>query len=66
MLENHQEQLDKKSMVLARCKSQTAKDFVVDFVKKEKLTRLKSLNSRAIVPSSSTSCYSLPTSFEKF
>jgi len=66
VLENHQEQVDKKSMVLGRCKSQTAKDSVVDFVKKEKLTRLKSLNSRAIVPSSPTSCYSLPTSFEKF
>uniref|UniRef100_A0A0A0KD41 DUF6857 domain-containing protein n=2 Tax=Cucumis sativus TaxID=3659 RepID=A0A0A0KD41_CUCSA len=34
-------------------------------VKKEPLTRLKSLNSRSI-PSSPTSCYSLPSSFEKF
>ena len=34
-------------------------------VKKEPLGRMKSLNSRSI-PSSPTSCYSLPTSFEKF
>ncbi|RVW20728.1 hypothetical protein CK203_110780 [Vitis vinifera] len=33
--------------------------------KKETLARLKSSNSRSI-PSSPTSCYSLPTSFEKF
>jgi hypothetical protein len=67
MLENHQEQLDKKSLVFGRSKSQTTKDSsVVDFVKKEKLSRLKSLNSRSIVPSSPTSCYSLSPSFEKF
>lgn len=61
-----EEQSDKKSMVFARCKSQTAKA-CVDVLKKEKLTRLKSLNSRStIVPSSPTSCYSLPNSFEKF
>ncbi|XP_027928650.1 uncharacterized protein LOC114185236 isoform X2 [Vigna unguiculata] len=34
-------------------------------VKKESLTRLRSTNSRSI-PSSPSSCYSLPTSFEKF
>ncbi|POO03589.1 hypothetical protein TorRG33x02_007940 [Trema orientale] len=34
-------------------------------LKKESLSRMKSLNSRSI-PSSPTSCYSLPTSFEKF
>ncbi|XP_045823734.1 uncharacterized protein LOC123916340 [Trifolium pratense] len=67
VLDNHQEQLDKKSLVFGRSKSQTTKDSsVVDFVKKEKLPRLKSLNSRSIVPSSPTSCYSLSPSFEKF
>ncbi|KAL5055774.1 hypothetical protein RYX36_036456 [Vicia faba] len=66
VLENHQQHLDKKLMVFGRCKSQTTKDSVVDFVKKEKLARLKSLNSRTMVPSSPTSCYSMPTTFEKF
>ncbi|CAI8616700.1 unnamed protein product [Vicia faba] len=66
VLENHQQHLDKKLMVFGRCKSQTTKDSVVDFVKKEKLARLKSLNSRTTVPSSPTSCYSMPTTFEKF
>ncbi|KAJ1424485.1 hypothetical protein SESBI_11679 [Sesbania bispinosa] len=34
-------------------------------VKRESFSRLKSMNSRSI-PSSPSSCYSLPTSFEKF
>ncbi|KAL2328873.1 hypothetical protein Fmac_022300 [Flemingia macrophylla] len=58
---NNEEQSNKK--LFAKSKSQTTKG-VVD-VKKEPLGRLKSFNSRAI-PSSPTSCYSLPTSFEKF
>ncbi|KAG4973898.1 hypothetical protein JHK87_030719 [Glycine soja] len=64
---NNEDQLDKKAMLFAKSKSQTTKAAaanVVD-VKKEPLARLKSLNSRTI-PSSPTSCYSLPTSFEKF
>ncbi|TKY67474.1 hypothetical protein E2542_SST10368 [Spatholobus suberectus] len=63
---NNEEQLDKKPVLFARSKSQATKAVanVVD-VKKEPLVRLKSLNSRTI-PSSPTSCYSLPTSFEKF
>ncbi|XP_027354042.1 uncharacterized protein LOC113864484 isoform X1 [Abrus precatorius] len=62
----YEEHLDKKPVFLAKSKSQTTKAAanVVD-VKKEPLARLKSLNSRSI-PSSPTSCYSLPTSFEKF
>ncbi|XP_061357534.1 uncharacterized protein LOC133301847 [Gastrolobium bilobum] len=62
----NEEQLDKKPVVFARCKPQTRKSALnVDDVKKEPLVRLKSLNSRSI-PSSPSSCYSLPTSFEKF
>ncbi|RDY12684.1 hypothetical protein CR513_02497, partial [Mucuna pruriens] len=63
---NNEEQLDKKPVLFAKSKSLTTKAAanVVD-VKKEPLARLKSLNSRTI-PSSPTSCYSLPTSFEKF
>lgn len=57
---------DRKTPSLTRSKSQLTKqalNIVVD--KKETLSRLKSSNSRSI-PSSPTSCYSLPTSFEKF
>ncbi|KAK7262608.1 hypothetical protein RJT34_30183 [Clitoria ternatea] len=65
----NEELLDKKTMLLAKSKSQISTTTKVagnvDDVKKEPLARLKSLNSRAI-PSSPTSCYSLPTSFEKF
>ena len=60
------EQGDKKTPSLTRSKSQLSKqalNVVVD--KRETLLRLKSSNSRSI-PSSPTSCYSLPTSFEKF
>lgn len=60
------EQGDKKTPSLSRSKSQLSKqslNVVID--KKETLARLKSSNSRSI-PSSPTSCYSLPTSFEKF
>jgi len=62
-----EEQLDKKPAVFAKSKSQTTKAVAANTVdvKKEQLARLKSFNSRAI-PSSPTSCYSLPTSFEKF
>ncbi|ESW03926.1 hypothetical protein PHAVU_011G052900 [Phaseolus vulgaris] len=65
---HNEEQLDKKPAVLAKSKSQTTKAVAANNtidVKKEPLARLKSFNSRA-TPSSPTSCYSLPTSFEKF
>ncbi|XP_047151227.1 uncharacterized protein LOC124823133 isoform X2 [Vigna umbellata] len=64
---HNEEQLDKKPALLAKSKSQTTKAVTANTVdvKKEPLARLKSFNSRAI-PSSPTSCYSLPTSFEKF
>ncbi|QCD88471.1 hypothetical protein DEO72_LG3g3019 [Vigna unguiculata] len=64
---HNEEQFDKKPALLAKSKSQTTKAVTANTVdvKKEPLARLKSFNSRAI-PSSPTSCYSLPTSFEKF
>ena len=59
------EQLDKKMGPFGRSKSQPLKLASNVEAKKESLVRLKSLNSRSI-PSSPTSCYSLPSSFEKF
>lgn len=59
---------DKKgASSFGRSKSElaTMKPSLAVEVKKEHLTRVKSLNSHSI-PSSPTSCYSLPTSFEKF
>ncbi|XVE84480.1 hypothetical protein DITRI_Ditri17bG0016900 [Diplodiscus trichospermus] len=56
-----EDQLDKKSACLTRSKSQLTKTDT----KKESLGKLKALSSRSI-RSSPTSCYSLPTSFEKF
>ncbi|KAE8646720.1 uncharacterized protein LOC101214568 [Cucumis sativus] len=60
-----EDKIDKRASPLSRSKSQMSKLTVNVDVKKEPLTRLKSLNSRSI-PSSPTSCYSLPSSFEKF
>ncbi|KAI4324343.1 hypothetical protein L6164_023890 [Bauhinia variegata] len=60
-----EEQLDKKSTLFGKSKSQSTKPALKVNVKRESLARLKSLNSRSI-PSSPTSCYSLPSSFEKF
>lgn len=78
VLENHaigesdkvrskEEQFQKKTTAPINkiIKSQPTKAPLKVDVKKETLTRLKSLNSRSI-PSSPTSCYSLPSSFEKF
>ncbi|XP_030459178.1 uncharacterized protein LOC115679656 [Syzygium oleosum] len=59
------EQSDKRSLALSRSKAQLTKPGLTVEVKKESLARMKSLNSRSI-PSSPSSCYSLPTSFEKF
>lgn len=60
-----EEKLDKKPGSFDRSKSQPSKPSLSIEVKKESLARLRSLNSRSI-PSSPTSCYSLPPSFEKF
>ena len=60
-----EEKLEKKAAIFSRSKSQTTKPALKVEVKKESLTKLKSFNSRSI-PSSPTSVYSLPTSFEKF
>ncbi|PRQ49158.1 hypothetical protein RchiOBHm_Chr2g0118831 [Rosa chinensis] len=60
-----EEKLDKKIGSFNRSKSQPSKPSLNIEVKKESLARLKSLNLRSI-PSSPTSCYSLPTTFEKF
>lgn len=56
---------DNKTAVLSRSKSQLLKPALNLVEKKESLAKLKSSNSKSI-PSSPTSCYSLPTSFEKF
>ncbi|TYG77890.1 hypothetical protein ES288_D02G012100v1 [Gossypium darwinii] len=50
---------------LTRTKSLLSKPALSVDVKKDSLGKLKALSSRSI-PSSPTSCYSLPTSFEKF
>ncbi|GMI92978.1 CORTICAL MICROTUBULE DISORDERING2 [Hibiscus trionum] len=60
-----EDQLDKKTASLTRSKSQSTKPALSSDTKKEPLGKLKVHSSRSI-PSSPTSCYSLPTSFEKF
>ncbi|KAL3621652.1 hypothetical protein CASFOL_036564 [Castilleja foliolosa] len=55
----------KTSPVLTRSKSQLSKLSLSLDAKKEPVGKFKSSGSRSI-PSSPTSCYSLPTSFEKF
>ncbi|GAA0138251.1 hypothetical protein LIER_00032 [Lithospermum erythrorhizon] len=57
--------VDKKTSTLVRSKSQLSKLSLNIGEKKDSSLRSKSSNSRSI-PSSPTSCYSLPTSFEKF
>lgn len=60
------EQLEKKTAPFSRSKSQPSKpNLKVVIEKRDSLLKSKSSNSRSI-PSSPTSCYSLPTSFEKF
>ncbi|KAJ4838473.1 hypothetical protein Tsubulata_034935 [Turnera subulata] len=57
---------DKKSSTLTRSKSQLSKTVLhLDLKKESPLGKSKNSSSRSI-PSSPTSCYSLPTSFEKF
>ncbi|XP_021291306.1 uncharacterized protein LOC110421904 [Herrania umbratica] len=60
-----EDQLDKKATSLTRSKSQLTKAALSLDMKKETVGKFKALNSRSI-PSSPTSCYSLPTTFEKF
>ncbi|KAJ0093638.1 hypothetical protein Patl1_26484 [Pistacia atlantica] len=58
--------LEKKTVAtLSRSKSQLSKQALTLDLKKEGMGKLKTSSSRSI-PSSPTSCYSLPTSFEKF
>lgn len=58
---------EKKMSVLLRSKSQLSKLNLSLADKKETLGKLRSSNSSSrSIPSSPTSCYSLPTSFEKF
>ncbi|GMI64422.1 CORTICAL MICROTUBULE DISORDERING2 [Hibiscus trionum] len=61
------DQTDKKTKTnsLIRSKSLLSKPALSVDVKKGSLGKLKALSSQSI-PSSPTSCYSLPTSFEKF
>ncbi|XVF84358.1 hypothetical protein PTKIN_Ptkin17bG0030500 [Pterospermum kingtungense] len=60
-----EEQVDKKTPTVTRSKSQLSKPELNLDMKKEPLGRLKALSLRSI-PSSPTSYYSLPTSFDKF
>ncbi|CAN1145244.1 hypothetical protein LINPERHAP2_LOCUS14579 [Linum perenne] len=55
----------KKTSSLVRTKSQLSKAHLTLELKKDSLPKLKPSSSRSI-PSSPTSCYSLPNSFEKF
>ncbi|XP_062107869.1 uncharacterized protein LOC133818817 [Humulus lupulus] len=63
--EDQSEKKTASSLVRSKPSQQQSKLAINVDVKKEPLGRMKSLNSRSI-PSSPTSCYSLPTSFEKF
>ncbi|KAL2506273.1 Plant protein of unknown function (DUF936) [Abeliophyllum distichum] len=60
-----EDKVDKKAPGLTRSKSQLSKLSITLDAKKESVGKLNSSSSRSI-PSSPTSCYSLPTSFEKF
>lgn len=61
-----EQQLEKKTSLFGRSKSQSSKPTLnLVLEKNASLVKSKSSNSRSI-PSSPTSCYSLPTSFEKF
>ncbi|CAA2958848.1 Hypothetical predicted protein [Olea europaea subsp. europaea] len=59
------DKVDKKMPGLTRSKSQLSKISITLDGKKDSVGKLNSSSSRSI-PSSPTSCYSLPTSFEKF
>ncbi|XP_051118148.1 uncharacterized protein LOC127242606 [Andrographis paniculata] len=57
---------EKRTPVLTRSKSQLSKLAVSLDVKKDFAGKLKSGSGSRSIPTSPTSCYSLPTSFEKF
>ncbi|GAV88583.1 DUF936 domain-containing protein [Cephalotus follicularis] len=57
--------LDKKTPTLSKSKSQLSKSAMILDVKRESLGNSRMSDSKSI-PSSPMSCYSLPTSFEKF
>lgn len=60
-----EEKMEKKKPTLTWSKSHLSKLALNVVEKKDTLVRVKSSSSRSI-PTSPTSCYSLPTSFEKF
>ncbi|CAI9777050.1 unnamed protein product [Fraxinus pennsylvanica] len=60
-----EDKVDNKKPGLTRSKSQLSKLSITSDGKKESAGKLNSSSSRSI-PTSPTSCYSLPTSFEKF
>jgi hypothetical protein len=62
---SNKDALSDKKTTLTRSKSQLSKLTLNLDSKKESVAKFKSTSSRSI-PSSPTSCYSLPTSFEKF
>ncbi|XP_011037137.1 PREDICTED: uncharacterized protein LOC105134426 isoform X2 [Populus euphratica] len=62
---SNKDALSDKKTTLTRSKSQLSKLTINLDSKKESVAKFKSASSRSI-PSSPTSCYSLPTSFEKF
>ncbi|KAK9725137.1 hypothetical protein RND81_05G124600 [Saponaria officinalis] len=60
------EQSDRKGSSITRSKSISSKPGGSLLERRESLGRLKTSTSSQSIPSSPTSCYSLPTSFEKF
>ncbi|KAM7278059.1 hypothetical protein ACFE04_005193 [Oxalis oulophora] len=58
--------LDKKTPTLTRSKSQLTKLALSLDIKRDSFGKMKSMSNSRSIPSSPTSCYSLPTSFEKF
>ncbi|TMX00592.1 hypothetical protein EJD97_000507 [Solanum chilense] len=61
-----QEKVEKKKPTLTWSKSHLSKLALNVVEKKDSLMRVKSSSSSRSIPTSPTSCYSLPTSFEKF
>lgn len=61
-----EDQLSRRSTSSNRDKPQLAKLVLNSGEKRESLLKMKSLNNSKSIPSSPSSCYSLPNSFEKF
>ncbi|XP_060171803.1 uncharacterized protein LOC132602980 [Lycium barbarum] len=61
-----EEKVEKKKPILTWSKSHLSKLALNVSEKKDSITRVKSSGSSRSIPTSPTSCYSLPTSFEKF